>query len=64
MSRMDEVCDVDKTKLFRREFEDKGVAEVLFSKEKPLSFKYTLKRELLTMSFYYGYWNSFGVPQY
>lgn len=62
--RMDEVCDVDKDQLFHKDYEDKGIAKVLFSEEQPLIFKYNINRELLTVSFHYGYWNSYGVPQH
>ena len=61
---MDEVCDVDKDQLFPKDYEDKGIAKVLFLEEQPLIFKYNINRELLTVSFHYGYWNSYGVPQH
>ena len=55
---------LDKSMLFVKEFEDESVAEVLFSEDKPFTFKYSFKMEVLTISFHYGYWNSFGVPQH
>ena len=64
MKRMDEVCSVDESNLFRKQFEDKGKAEVLFSKGKPLTLKYNYNSEILNISFYYGYWNSHGIPQH
>lgn len=55
---------LEKSEIFKRKFEDGGVAEVLLSKDKPLTFKYSFKKEVLTVSFSYDYWNSFGVPQH
>lgn len=64
INRMDEVSTVDESNLFRKQFENKGRAEVLFSKEKPLTLKYSYNSEILNISFHYGYWNSHGIPQH
>lgn len=60
----DEGVLVEKCKLMKKEFKDKSYAEVIISGEKPMALKFSKNREVLTISFHYGVWNSFGVPQH
>jgi len=53
-----------KAKLLQKEFSDGGFAKVLISQEAPMIMRYSLNSEMLMISFYYGYWNSFDVPQH
>ena len=39
-------------------------SEVVISSDKPLKLKYYKNSEVLSVHFYYGYWNIFGVPQH
>ena len=54
----------EKAKLLKKEFRDGGVAEVLISEIQPFILKYSLNTEVLSISYFYGFWNSFGVPQH
>ncbi len=60
----DEGIMVEKCKLMKKEFGDNSYAEVIISKEKPMTLKFSKNRETLAISFHYGVWNSFGVPQH
>ena len=60
----DEGVMVEKCKLMKKEFNDKSWAKVIISEEKPMTLKYGKNRESLTISFHYGVWKSFGVPQH
>ena len=57
-------CIVEKAKLLRKYFDDESKAEVIITKEQPLIIKYRKNSEVLTLTFHYGYWNSFGIPQH
>ncbi|KAK3722849.1 hypothetical protein QZH41_007805 [Actinostola sp. cb2023] len=60
----DEEVKIEKNKLLKKEFDDNSIAEVLISKEQPMVMKYSKNNEMLAISFNYGYWNSFGIPQH
>lgn len=60
----DEGVRVENCRIMRREFPDKSHAEVIISAEKPMTLAYRKNSETLSISFHYGVWNSFGVPQH
>ena len=48
-------------KLLKEPFER---CEVIASEEKPLELKFHKTNEVLSVKYYYGYWNKSGVPQH
>lgn len=57
-------ADLLKKKLPSIKMDSVRRCEVIVSEEKPLKFKYFKNKELLSVCFYYGYWNDFGVAQH
>lgn len=47
-----------------RRDEKSGRCEVLVSQAKPFTFKYYKNTEVLSIHFFYGYWNQYGIPQH
>jgi hypothetical protein len=60
----DEGVKVEKNKLLKKNFPDNCFAEVIISKEQPMTLKFSKNKEVLSITFYYGYWNNFGIPQH
>ena len=58
-------CEVDRDRILKKLLnEPLERCEVIASQEKPLELKFHKTNEVLSVKFYYGYWNKSGVPQH
>ena len=64
--RMDmDGCEVDRDRILKKLLnEPLERCEVIASQEKPLELKFHKTNEVLSVKFYYGYWNKSSVPQH
>ena len=50
--------------LKKKPAKNNGRCEVIVENSKPLKFRYNKNSEVLSVNFYYGFWNERGVPQH